>query len=98
MDRLTTEQAGTIRGALGPATGYLWRLLERMDRTNLRLRDPRLYELVTAARDAMHALGVELHYENCGHGVGWPLAPSGGAGGPEGGWQGGPAGRRSGVP
>jgi hypothetical protein len=30
MDRLTTDQARKIHGALGPATGYLWRLVERM--------------------------------------------------------------------
>jgi hypothetical protein len=28
--------------ALGPTLGYLARLIERMDRTNLRLRDPNL--------------------------------------------------------
>jgi hypothetical protein len=72
MDRLTTEQAAQVRDARGPATDYLWRLLERMDKTNLRLGDPKLYRLVTAARDAMHALGVELHYQSCGYGAGRP--------------------------
>jgi hypothetical protein len=24
----------------------------------------------TATRDAMHALGLNLHYQSCGHGVG----------------------------
>jgi hypothetical protein len=28
--------------------------------------------LIAAARDAMHALGVELHDQNYGHGVGRP--------------------------
>jgi hypothetical protein len=31
-------------------------------------------QLVTAARDAMHALAVELHYPSVGHGVGRPPA------------------------
>jgi hypothetical protein len=72
MDGLTTDQAATIGKALGPALGYLARLVERMDRTNLRMRDPKLYRLVRAAEDAMHALTVELHYQSCGHGVGRP--------------------------
>jgi hypothetical protein len=72
MDRLTTDQARKIHDALGPATGYLWRLVERMCKTDLRLRDPELYRLVTAARNAMHALTVELHYQSVGHGVGRP--------------------------
>ena len=78
MDRLTPEQARKIHDALQPATGYLWRMLERMDRTNLRLADPRLYGLVVAARDAMHALTVELHYQTCGHGVGRPAGDQSG--------------------
>jgi hypothetical protein len=43
-----------------------------MSETNLRLRDPDLYRLVTAPRDAMHSLTVELHYQSVGHGVGRP--------------------------
>jgi hypothetical protein len=39
MDRLTTEQPQKIRDAIGPMTVYLWCMLERMDRTNLRKRD-----------------------------------------------------------
>jgi hypothetical protein len=74
VDRLTTEQAATIGKALGPAHGHLARLVERMDRTNLRMRDPKLYRLVRAAEDALHSLTVELHYQNCGHGVGRPPA------------------------
>ena len=72
MDRLNPEQARKIHDALQPATGYLWRMLERMDRTNLRLADPKLYTLVVAARDAMHALCVEVHYQSCASGVGRP--------------------------
>src|SRR4029079_16441404 len=59
VDGLTTDQAATIGKALGPALGFLARLVERMDRTNLRMRDLKLYRLVRAAEDAMHALTVE---------------------------------------
>jgi hypothetical protein len=55
--------------------GYLFRVVERMDRTNLSRRDPKLYQLVRAAEDAPHRLWVELHYQSCGHGVGRPPAP-----------------------
>jgi hypothetical protein len=72
MDRLIPDQARKIKEAVGPTLGYFARLVERMDRTDLRHHDPNLYRLVTAARDAMHALGVELHYQSCGHGVGRP--------------------------
>jgi hypothetical protein len=73
MDRLTIEQARKLADAIPPMGGYLWRLAERMDQTNLRLRDPKLFGLGTAANDARHALWVELHYQSCGHGVGRPL-------------------------
>ena len=72
MGKLTTGQARKIGDALGPAHGYLVRLVERMDRTPLRNGDPKLYRLVRAAGDAMHSLTVELHYQSCGHGVGRP--------------------------
>jgi hypothetical protein len=72
MDRLTPDQARKIHDALRPATGYLWRLVERMNRTGLDVRDPDLYRRVTAALDAMHSLTVELHYQSCKSGVGRP--------------------------
>jgi hypothetical protein len=43
-----------------------------MGATDLRLRDRDLYRRVTAARDAMHALCVELHYRSVGKEVGRP--------------------------
>jgi len=70
MDRLTTDQAAKIKEALGPATGYLWRLVDRLVTVGIDVRDPRLMKLATEAWEAMHALGVELHYPSCGHGVG----------------------------
>jgi hypothetical protein len=72
IDRLTPEQARKIKEAIGPATGYLWRLVDRLVKVGLDVRDPKLTRLATAARDAMHALGVELHYRSCTHGVGRP--------------------------
>jgi hypothetical protein len=76
MDRLTIDQAAKIKEALGPATGYLWRLVDRLVKVGLDVRDPKLTKLATDARDAMHALGVELHYQSCGHGVGRPPTES----------------------
>jgi hypothetical protein len=70
MDRLNTDQARKLTEAVRPTGGYLRRLADRMTQTNLRLRDPRLYRLVAAANEALHALWVELHYQSCGHGVG----------------------------
>ena len=61
-----------MHDALGPATGYLWRLVERMCETDLRLRNPELHRRVVAARAAMHSLSVDLHDQSCGHGVGRP--------------------------
>jgi hypothetical protein len=72
MERLTPSQARAIHDAIGPAVGYLWRLNERAFATGLDVRDRRLGELIRAARDALHALSVELHYQSCGHGVGRP--------------------------
>jgi hypothetical protein len=74
MDRLTPDQARKIHDALAPTLGYLWGLVDRMCETDLRLHDPELYRVVTAARDAMHALTVELHYQAVGHRVGRPPA------------------------
>jgi hypothetical protein len=72
IDGFITDQAREIHDALGLATGYLWRLVERMCATDLRLPDPELYRLVTAERDAIHYLSVELDYQSCGHGLGRP--------------------------
>jgi hypothetical protein len=66
MDRLTPEQARAVCEAVRPMGGYLWRLAERMDQTNLRVRDRNPYRLVTAANDVLHALWVELHDRSVG--------------------------------
>jgi hypothetical protein len=67
LERLTTDQAQQIHDFLQPATGYLWRMMERIDKINLRLGDPRLYELVNASRKAMHSLMSALHARSCPH-------------------------------
>jgi hypothetical protein len=46
MGRLTPDQAQKIHDAIGPALGYLARLVERTDRPALRHGDPKLYRLV----------------------------------------------------
>jgi hypothetical protein len=70
INHLSPEQAAKVRDAFGPATGYLWRPVDRLVKVGLDVRDPKLTQLATAARDAMHGLGVELHYQSCGQGVG----------------------------
>jgi hypothetical protein len=62
--------ARQIHDRLGPAVGYLWRLNDRALATGLSVRARRLGGLIRTARDAMHALSVELHYQRCEHGVG----------------------------
>jgi hypothetical protein len=65
MDRLTPDQARKVHDPLGPATGYLWRLVNRMCETDLRVRDPELYRLVTTVADpepAVDGAGVWLDF------------------------------------
>jgi hypothetical protein len=60
--RLATEQAAKTKDALGPATGYHWRRVDRLLEVGLNVREPRLTQLASATRDGMHAVGVGLHY------------------------------------
>jgi hypothetical protein len=78
MERLTAEHARKIHDALRPATGYSWRLVGRLVHVGLDVQDLRLMGLAADARNAMHALSVELHYQSCGHGAG-PHRSRGGA-------------------
>ena len=75
MDRLTPEQVRKVHDAIGPAVGYLWRLVGRLVQVGLDTRDPRLMRLAREARDALHAPSGELHYPSCARGVG--RAPAG---------------------
>jgi hypothetical protein len=49
VDHLSIEQARKIKEALGPATGYLWRLVDRLVKVGLDVRDPKLSQLATTA-------------------------------------------------
>jgi hypothetical protein len=67
--QLTCEQAKLVDNRLGPVLGYLNKMLDRMHIVGFAPQD-KLMRLVVEARDAMHGLCVELHYQSCGHGVG----------------------------
>jgi hypothetical protein len=57
-------QVEIIGAALRPALGYLSRLQRRMEVRGFPPQDP-LYQLVLQAYQAMHHLGMELHYSTC---------------------------------
>jgi hypothetical protein len=63
-------QAKRISQALFPATNYLIRLRRRMEQRGFPPHDP-LYREVCAAYDAIHRLGMSMHYLSC-DGVGRP--------------------------
>jgi hypothetical protein len=65
VDRLERRHAEIINNVLRPCTGYLYRLRERMLKVGFTIDQP-LYQLVSDAYDAMHALCVRLHYISCG--------------------------------
>lgn len=72
MDRRTGEQTAKVRDAVRPMGAYLFRLVARMDKTNLRNTDPKLYRLARAAEDAVDSLWNELFYQSCKSAVGRP--------------------------
>jgi hypothetical protein len=72
VERHSRDQAGNLVNSIRPMGHDLFRLVERMDVTGLRQRDPTLCQLVRAAEEAIHRLWVELRYQSCGHGVGRP--------------------------
>lgn len=67
-DQLTTDQAAKLGANIGRSLGYLNRLRARMEQRHFPPND-KLYQLVTTAADAMHALNVELHYRSCSGGA-----------------------------
>jgi hypothetical protein len=67
--QITTEQAEKIKDAIGPAFGYLSRLVRRMERRGFP-PDDKLSQLATAAYDRMHHLWIDRHYRSCRSGVG----------------------------
>src|SRR5947209_5317354 len=66
MDSSTIQdwQIAKLQKSLQPMLGYLYRLLDRMQRVGF-LPDDRLYQRVSKAYDAMHSLFIELHYLAC---------------------------------
>jgi hypothetical protein len=71
MKNLTAAQAAAVRDRLGPTTGYLVRLRERMGQVGFVPGD-QLYQLARAAENAMRDLFIELHYLSCESGTGRP--------------------------
>ncbi len=67
--QLTAAQASALAEKRRPMLGYLNRLHRRMEKVGFLPDDPAL-TLVAKARDAMHELTVDLHYESCRHQVG----------------------------
>ena len=65
MDGETIErwQAAQLFKTVGPMVGYLYRLRERMDKSDS-FRLIRLYQRVCRAYESLHALS-ELHYLSC---------------------------------
>jgi hypothetical protein len=61
---LTREQLDRLKQTIKPMLGYLHRLQGRMDVAGFVPSDE-LYRAVTNARDALHALSVNLHYLAC---------------------------------
>jgi len=60
----TREQAQQIRESLRPSLGYLERLIARMQQAGFPANDPLLARALTA-RNAIHDLGMALHYAGC---------------------------------
>ena len=66
--QITTDQAAKIKDAIGPAFGYLSRLVQRMERRGFP-PDDQLFKLATAAHDRMQHLWITLHYMSIKEGV-----------------------------
>ena len=61
--------ARTVAEKLRPMLGYLNRLHRRMEKVGFLAGDPAL-KFVAKARDAMHELTIDLHYQSCAHQTG----------------------------
>jgi len=66
---LTEEQITELLRVLGPTTGYLTRMVRRMDKLAFP-HDDMLYRQVLDAQHRMQSLCMELHYLSCRSGVG----------------------------
>jgi len=66
---LTDQQISELLRVLGPTTGYLTRMVRRMDKLAFP-HDDMLYRHVVEAQHRMQGLCMELHYLSCRSGVG----------------------------
>jgi hypothetical protein len=71
MFKLTRQQADALRDAIQPRLAFFVALRERMERRGC-ARTDKLYQLVRAAENALHAVYVEVHYLSCAGGTGRP--------------------------
>ena len=70
-DDLTREQLEKLYGAFWPHLNYVVRLDKRLNALGFQESEP-LRAKVLAARNAMQALGIHLHYARCDGSVGNP--------------------------
>jgi hypothetical protein len=68
---LTTSEARAFYDRIWPATNFLYRCRERLQRLGFD-RECRLYKDVDKAYGAMRSLTVELHSQSVAHGMGRP--------------------------
>lgn len=70
-DDLTKEQLEKLYNAFWPHLNFVVRLDKRLDELGFKEHEPMRKEVI-AARNAMQALGVHLHYARCEGNVGYP--------------------------
>ena len=74
-DDLTREQAAALKNKLRPMLNYLGQLKRRMTYRGFLRGDP-LLDAVVHAKNAVHALHVQVHYLSCVDVVGRLRKPS----------------------
>lgn len=65
---LTNDQIAALARIVRRDLRFLGKLRARMEQLGFTPGD-RLYQVTTAAYNALHAMSVELHYMGCGSGV-----------------------------
>jgi hypothetical protein len=70
-DDLTKSQIQQLQAVVARYHRFLMRLTDRMNRRGFIPTDSLMAKAMDA-QNAIHALGVELHYLGCDHGVGRP--------------------------
>jgi hypothetical protein len=69
MPQLSPQQLRILQVQLAHRLGYLSRLIRRMDARGFTPND-KLYQLATAAYQAVHQLHLEVHTQAVGRGMG----------------------------